>query len=140
MWYFLYLYNSDPLLIGAVIATCFPSIAPNRWGKFYFSLNNNDIFFHLLTVRENSNKKSLFQVNIEELSDTAIKSNENPRSEELPISTPTNTTSTDIKCTRPLKRNSEAALTKDVLLSFQNHFKRPTLKMIDMTFSVKEQH
>lgn len=72
----------------------------------------------------------MFQINLEKLSETAIESNEDPSSEDLPTSTLTSTTSTDTTCTksqstRPLKRNSEAALTKDVLLTVQNHFKRP---------------
>ncbi|XP_025420781.1 uncharacterized protein LOC112690888 [Sipha flava] len=70
------------------------------------------------------------KINLEKLSETAIESNEDPSSEDLPTSTHTSTTSTDTTCTksqstRPLKRNSEAALTKDVLLTVQNHFKRP---------------
>lgn len=72
----------------------------------------------------------MFQINTEKLSETAIESNEDPPSEDLPIPTLTSTTSSDTTCTksqstRPLKRNSEAAFTKDVLLTVQNHFKRP---------------
>jgi len=72
-------------------------------------------------------KKNCF---IEELSDTAVELNENPRSEKLLIPTPSSTTFTDTTCTkpqstRPFRRNSEAAITKDVLLSVQNHFKWP---------------
>lgn len=66
--------------------------------------------------------KNIVQNNTKKLSETAIESNEDLPSEDLPISTLTSTTSTDTTCTksqstRPLKRNSEAALTKDVLLT-----------------------
>lgn len=60
----------------------------------------------------------MFQINPEKLSETAIESNEDP-SEDLPTPSLTSTTSKDTTCTksqftRPLKRNSEVALTKDV--------------------------
>lgn len=57
-------------------------------------------------------------------SQKGIHSNEDPRHENLFITTPTSSTCTKSQPTRPLKRKSEAALTKHVLLSVQNHFKR----------------
>ncbi|VVC39605.1 Hypothetical protein CINCED_3A001302 [Cinara cedri] len=70
------------------------------------------------------------EININELSDTAMELNEDPRPEDLLMPTPTSTTSTDTtftksQSTRSLKINSEVYLIKDDLLSVQNHLKRP---------------
>ncbi|KAL4127520.1 hypothetical protein QTP88_011687 [Uroleucon formosanum] len=70
------------------------------------------------------------KINLENLSETAIESNEDSFFEDLPTSSLTSTTSKDTTCTKSqstklLKRNSEVALTKDVLLTVQNHFKCP---------------